>query len=355
MNENTDLPTIAKAGGFEVAPAKSSIDISSRRDYKRLETGDASRQRIGALMSQLPALATASSMGQSYKLVFPNGVQGSLMKLSQGGYSTAIIGDNGKIAGTASLVETNSQALTLGAFSVMAAASSQYFLKEINDNIRMIKLDLDRILEFLYGDKKAELMSEMSFVKYAYQNYSSIMSHESQRLATIISLQAARKVAMKDIEFYTGDLDNLVSRKGSQGLNELVADAFRLKDSLELSVQLCAVGSILEVYYSENYDKNYISYMEKDLTSYFDKLEKHLLGKFAAIGQMIQENDSRKIGKQALEQARKDDVANTIEMLKNGGGDVSAMRSQLHSALSAPTRKQEFYIEPDGTLYLKTA
>ena len=44
---------------------------------------------------------------------------------------------------------------------------------------------IDEILEFLYGDKRAELISEVGFVKAAYQNYSSIMQHEQQRFAII--------------------------------------------------------------------------------------------------------------------------------------------------------------------------
>ena len=56
-------------------------------------------------------------------------------------------------------------------------------------------------------------MAEMSFIKYAYENYSSIMSHEEQRIATITSLQEAKKVAMKDIEFCINDLEMTVSHK----------------------------------------------------------------------------------------------------------------------------------------------
>jgi hypothetical protein len=44
-------------------------------------------------------------------------------------------------------------------------------------------------------------MSEINFIQRAYKNYNSIMNHESQRIATISSIQNAEKVAMKDIEF----------------------------------------------------------------------------------------------------------------------------------------------------------
>ena len=93
----------------------------------------------------------------------------------------------------------SAQAAVMGVFTAMSAATGQYFLKQINGNLREINQKIDTILEFLYGDKKAELLSEISFTQYAYQNYSSIMMHEQQQTAMIASLQEARKVAIKDI------------------------------------------------------------------------------------------------------------------------------------------------------------
>ena len=74
----------------------------------------------------------------------------------------------------------------------MAFASGQYFITQVNSELQKINQNIDKILEFLYGDKKAELLSEVSFVKYAYENFSSIMAHDEQRVATIASLQNAK-------------------------------------------------------------------------------------------------------------------------------------------------------------------
>ena len=63
-----------------------------------------------------------------------------------------------------------------------------------------MKLNIDKILEFLYGEKKAELMSEVSFVKYAYQNYGSIMGCNPQRIATI-SIRFFRMLKLLSIRF----------------------------------------------------------------------------------------------------------------------------------------------------------
>lgn len=350
MEENNALSEIEKQGNFEITPIPS-MDISVRSDYSKLDTGDLGKMQLGSLISQLPAMMAASSMSKAYFVDFPDGVNGTLMRLKQGGYSTTIVNEKHVIQGSASLREMNSQALALGAFSVMAAVSGQYFLKKINSNIRLMQLEIDKILEFLYGDKKAELLSEMSFVKYAYKNYRAIMISESQKIATIASLQEAKKVAMKDIEFYTNDFDSLTEQKTGMALPDILDKAFLIKDSLELSVQLYMVGSLLEVYYSENYDSDYLSYVEKDILGYVDKLEKHLLGNFAAIMQMIQVNDAKKIKKE-VDQKQKKDIFKIVDSLKSS--ENSESRNFLHEALTVQTRPQKFYVETDGTLYLKT-
>ena len=55
------------------------------------------------------------------------------------------------------------------------------------------------------------------------------MSHEHQKIATIISLQEARKIAMKDIEFYMSDLDSLVKAKDVSDLDSFVNKSFQIK------------------------------------------------------------------------------------------------------------------------------
>lgn len=101
------------------------------------------------------------------------------------------------------------------------------------------------------------------------------MGHNEQRVATIASLQDAKKVAMKDIEFYMCDLDSTINSKSS--IDELVTNAFQIKESLELSIQLYGMSSVLETYFSQNYDVEFIKYVEQEITSYIDKCEKGFL------------------------------------------------------------------------------
>lgn len=215
-----------------------------------------------------------------------------------------------------------------------------------------MNLKIDKILEFLYGDKKAELMAEISFAKYAYQNYSSIMSHEQQRVATLISLQESKKVAMKDIEFYVGDLNSTVNSaaKNYADLEDIARQAFQIKDSLEVSIQLYMMSSLMEVYFAQNHDPDYIKNLDADMTVYLDKSEKRILTSFSVLQRRIGEYKGKtleKFDKTECEQK----VIHQIEHLSNG--EESEVRRFLHASLRASSEKTQYYVNNAGDIYLK--
>ena len=251
------MDNIVVSGNFEIAPCEQIADIESRTGFKKLALTSAQKIQMGGLTQQLPAVMATGALSGCYMVQFPDGLPHVLTQLKQGGFSTMVKGENGRIAGTASLYSVEAQAAVLGAFNAMSIVSGQYFLAQINRELETMNQNIDKILEFLYGDKKAELISEVSFVKSAYQNYSSIMEHEHQRFATLVSLQEAKKVAMKDIEFYMSDLDSTVNTKSGSDIVAWTDKIFQIKDCLELSIQLYSMSSLLEIYYSQNYDTKY--------------------------------------------------------------------------------------------------
>lgn len=336
---------------FEIVPCATPIDVTAK-GFSKLELTSDQQMQVGALLQHLPSVAAAGGMTQFYTISFPTGISGKLMELKRGGLTTTIIGDNNRIAGTASLQSVSPQAMALGCFTAMSIASSQYFLKQINDEMKMMRLNLDKILEFLYGDKKAELMSEVNFVKYAYQNFSSIMCHGYQRAAMIGSLHDSKKIAMKDIEFYMGDLESTICAKEGKDICALVEKAFQIKESLEFSMQLYGMSSLLEVYYSQNHDADYLRYVENDISVYIDKCEKRMLGNFSALKVLV-DNAKAPLFKKIDKSVIAKQIDEFVESLNRG--EESEMRRSLRTALNAATQKAEYYMTSNGVVYLKTA
>lgn len=348
MNDAEMIPF----GGFDIKISDDNIDFSKRTDLAKLELSSGQKMHISALWNIVPSLAAVGTRNACV-LHLPDGVTTSdLMKFKNGGLGNTYRGSDGKFAGQAPLELLEKQQVILGAFTAMSIASGQYFLSEINSNLTAINQKVDKILEFLYGDKKAELISEISFVNFAYQNYSSIMECDHQRTATLINLQGSRKVAMKDIEFYMSDLDSLIKAKDTPDLESIISKAFQIKDCLQLAIQLYCMSNILEVSYSQNGNPSYHEYVEKDILLYIDKYEKRMLSNFSAIQMYIKTfkgNLLKKIDKTVYEKQ----VEEFVDSL--GSGEEFIKRKPLQSFLQSFQKESTFILDMEGNVYLKTA
>lgn len=340
-------------GGCEIMPLDNENDLCNPQKFVKLEPTQGQLMRISALTNQLPALVGMNVLSNSVVLTFPNGVQGVLMKLKAGGYSTVLQNpETGKIVGTASLDFATQQAACLGAFTAMSIVSGQYFLAQINNSLAQISSGIDKILEFLYGDKRAELLSEVSFIRFAYENYNSVMEHSEQRIATLISLQNAKKVAMKDIEFYLSDLSSTMTDKKNGDIPVTVSKMIRTKDCLDLSLQLYTMSNLLEVYYSENYDPKYISFVQSEASNHIAKCERRLLSSFSQLQHLLagaKDGLFNKVNKAEYIQ-QIDSIVSELETTT-----ISHLQTTLQSALSESSRKKQFCLNKKGELYLKVS
>lgn len=340
---------------FEIEPCGEIGDIDGRSNYRKLDLTSYQKIQISGLLQQAPGMVAANAVSKAYTINFPKGLPKAchLMEYKAGGVGTPIHGADGKIVTHASLEEMSFQAAVLNAFNAMAVVSGQYFLSQINNELRAINQTVDRILEFLYGDKKAELMAEVSFTQYAYRYYSSIMEHSDQRIATITSLQEAKKVAMKDIEFYMSDLSSIINTKTESDMTVLTHKMLQIKDCLELSMQLYVMSSLLEAYYSQNDDENYICGLEEDIVTYIGKCEKRILSCFSMLRSHIQNVKEGLFNK--FDKADLLEKANSIIDQFSKGSETDLCKS-LRLALHVRGQKTEYYVDNDKkVIYLKTA
>ena len=216
---------------FSITPYEGATDIATTPGFTKMEMDESGKMQIQALLHELPSVSSTQMLANAYTVSVPQGVKGTLMQYKNGGFGTAMVDQSGKIAGHASMQPMAAQALAANCFNIMSIASSQYYLKQINDELKMIRCGLDKILDFLHGDKKAELMAQASFVKYAYQNYASIMAHDQQRAGVIAGLIEAKKVALQDIEFYLAELDRVTEDKKTYSTTNDTT-AFDMKETL---------------------------------------------------------------------------------------------------------------------------
>lgn len=344
MSDTNLLAELEKKDLIKATPLKACPDLTDTSKFKRIELD---KSQIGQLFSQVPAIVSAGAMTQMYTLKFPKGVVGTLMNYSTGGYGSPIV-NGGEIIGHVAFLSAGTQAAIMGAFTAMALVSGQYFMTQINKELKLINQKLDKILGFLYGDKKAELLSEISYTKRAFDNYFSIMQHDIQRVGTVAGLQQSGKVAIKDIEFYIMDIDNLTHNtpKSNVELTSMVTESLNLHESLKLSLQLYIMSSILEVNISQNYDDRYLNSICEEINSYVEKCNNRLLASFVSIKRTIESYKPK--GKFATDDLGSE-IEGIIEQLNNG--ETLSIRGAVKSALFAPTKEAEFIIDQNEIYY----
>ena len=265
-----EIKEIQEYAEYSIEPCPMSLNLADDKRYKRISVDESQKIYINQLIGFVPEIVAEAGLANTYKVVFPKGLPNTLMRLKQGGYSSTIMAGN-KIKGTASLYKLNAQAAMLASITAVSAAVGQYYMHAINEQMKSINQKLDEILEFLHDDKKAELMAEIEFVRYANENISYIMEIDDQRLATITNLQAAKRTALKNINFYLEDFSSKAftrSRKREEVL-ESCEQASRATDGLDLAVQLYAMTSILEVFYAQNFNRRYLEYLQKDISTHY--------------------------------------------------------------------------------------
>lgn len=339
--------------GIEITPFDGDSS-ANQPGFIELKLNSAQKRQISALYQQLPSVMGTEILANGYMMKLPPGVSSEdLMHYVKypGGVGNMYLGENKRVKEHIPLYSVNDQAIMMGIFSVMSIASGQYYLSEINNSLTAINQKADKILEFLYGDKKAELMSEVRFVNFAYQNFNSIMTNDIQRTATIVSIQSARKVAMKDIEFYISDLDSLTKNKDISELASFVKDALRIKDCLQLAIQLYSMSNILEVCYSQNVDAAYLKYVEQDIFSFIDKCEKRMLSDFSSVQTRIGNYKSGPL-KKVDKSKYAEHIGEIVDLL--GSGEELIKRKPIRSILDSYRKTNLYYLNKSGSVYLKT-
>ena len=350
MKESYD--SLSNFADFKITPQETQLALEDDSRYQKLDISSAQKMQVNALIQQIPQLFASETLKNVYKVEFPKGLPHTLTALKQGGFGS-MIRINGKFAGTASLYPLTMQAMALSAFSAMSAVTGQYFLKKIDNELEIVNQKLDDILNFLYGEKKAELIAEIGFVKYAYDNYSSIMMSEDQRTATIVSLQEARKIAMKDIEFYINDFEATLNRnpKDYADMCKTINKALQLKDSIEMSRQLYVVSGILELYYSQNFATEYVDYIENDMIAYVNKCDQQLLGGLSKIQGVLTAYKPKAFEKLDSKDEYIDKITLAAEPYRQGKD--SPIRIAMRDTLNTLQQKNEFFIDNTGNVYTR--
>ena len=115
------------------------ISSINTNELSKLDLSSTDKAAIVSMVRQFMQNIPDESQQKYYKVSFPEGLPNTLSVTKNGDLST-IIRDpkTGKIVGHATLQEATSVAQVSNAFALMAAATNQYYLTEINDKLEVV-------------------------------------------------------------------------------------------------------------------------------------------------------------------------------------------------------------------------
>lgn len=340
---------------FEIMPCEENVGYGDEKHFNRLNLTEEQKTQISELLQHIPTAAAAGTMAGAYTVKFPKGLPHTLISLKQGGFGSQIL-NNGKFVGSASFYPIAGQATILGVFTVMSVVTGQFFLTRINKELHMINKTLDEIMKFLYGDKRAELLSELSFIRYARDNYASIMVHEAHRAATIVGIQGAKKIAMKDIEFYMNDFENQIASLTKKNFADMKQkmdnDMKQVRNNLDFSMQLYLMSCLMEVFYAQNFEKAYIGNLKENIENYVKSCNNQELRTLGKLDGYLETCNVSAKEKPELERY-KEKVNGWLQEQKYDG-----ICENLYNVLDASTKNAEYYLKSNGDsweVYYKSA
>ena len=337
------IESVAKSNGldFEAKPVNA---VAST--VVKLALSPAERQSIANLF---PADSSARYMAISFTNKLPN-----LLNTLQNSTATLMVRDEfGHFVKGIAVGELFEVMLTANTLTLLAVAAQQQQLQRIDRKLDLISMKIDRILEFLYGDKKAELLSEISFAKYAYENYSSMSRHSEQRIATINSLQDGKKIAIKDIEFYISDMDSIsqLDPKFPGELEKNAKQCLQICESIDMSIQLYTLNCLLEVYYADNMDPEYIEYLEDDIRSYVEKCDKRILSDLNILKARMTVGKIGIPGRGKAKEPIVNEIEGRIDTINNH--KIGDKQKELLDALHSAGQKTKYLVSREGDVYIE--
>lgn len=252
----------------EIVPCTYSTDELTKQGFQKITN------TVSPIFSQLPGIIGTTLSASSYRIRLPEGFTvNDLMKLNRNNEMTTILkkGGKGAIQGSASLVSNAPAAVLMGVFTVLSVATSQYFLKEINNNIVNIKNRLNNIDFFLKAEKQSELLASIDFMQEIQRDYEQISLNDNYQQAVLTNIIDVKKKANADIKFYSNMVKRhfmqLDAKKGKkEDISENLNMIYESIENLKYSTMLYMYSSIMQIIYSDNMgNAEYIEAIKSDM------------------------------------------------------------------------------------------
>lgn len=327
--------------------------------------------KIDMFLQQLPLVANIVQSQQikgAYKVVFPEGITGTLMKYKNGMLGTPFIGENGKIAGHAGLVPLDAAKVLspVMIFSAISVVTGQYFMSRIDNSLLAISKDVKEIIDLIYDEKESDIYAIYDYYEYIKNNMATIVGNESLKIAVLSNIQLNNNKMNSNIKFYTKSIkrkintlnnineESAFTSKRLEMFQELNLKIEKLMNQQSLCYELFCVGKMLEVKIAEIYNREYYDNVINEFLKLGEELDISIYNLMNACETVLAETKKSafinvdKVSEKILESS------NQYRYRKNKlSSNVNSLIDSINIFLIDSCKEKEFYIIGDN-LYTKT-
>lgn len=156
------------------------------------------------------------------------------------------------------------------AFAVASVATSQYYLKNIDDKLEELKKVTKQVLDFLEQDKQSEVEGEIKYLGEVFNSLSLIKEDESLRIAKLHQVETIERESTDNTIFYEKEVRKLINEYESKKTKkksekDLVPRLMSAYYYLNLSMRANGLAKLLEIYMVDGLKKEYVENKRSEL------------------------------------------------------------------------------------------
>ena len=156
------------------------------------------------------------------------------------------------------------------AFAVASVATSQYYLKNIDDKLEELKKVTKQVLDFLEQDKQSEVEGQIKYLIEIYNSLNHIREDESLRMAKLNQVETIERESTDNTIFYEKEVRKLVKeyekrKTKKKEEKELIARLMSAYYYLNLSMRANGLAKLLEIYMVDGLKKEYVENKRTEL------------------------------------------------------------------------------------------
>lgn len=172
--------------------------------------------------------------------------------------------------------------IALNAFNALSVITGQYFMAQVNAKLSVLKNGIDDIKQYIDAVKQSELEAALQELNEIISHLQFIKKDPERTRGTIIQIEDVRKVARRNINLYSNQIQKVIKRASKTDSENLITkntdDLRQYMIQYRYAVYVYNLAQILKIYLNDITDVEELSMFRNEISmtvnSYKDQYAK---------------------------------------------------------------------------------